>query len=628
MWSPNSNDTQINIKDEDVFDQIIYYLVVIFMAQSATTSISHEVSPYDLYILFLSVVISIIVIFMLSLIAGRILLRKDELSRGLLEYRFQKLLHFIAIILIGIIVYPVHFKNIIVSFTDSELVFPSTLPVLILFWVYQIIIWRWASSPSFIDELTGSWKEKWKMPFYHWRQYVPILLPWFIIIALHDLLIYLAIPGITEFLFSWKGGVLLFLIFIILVLLFLPALLIRAWRAKPFSDMELRRKIEIFCVSMGFRPKDILLWPLLGGRGLSAGVIGILPGFRYLLFTPALLDVLNKDEILAVTAHEIGHVRHRHLLLYLTFFLIFFFLIKTMIDIWPYIILKMPFIPSLIESRAFTDSYFLPLLVSLPIIIIFVVYFRYLFGYFIRNFEREADLFSLKVIGNPYPIIGALEKIAIHSGQPRNLPSWHHFSIEERINFLKMASQESSILQGFQKKIKKRLFSFYLLFTILIGGAWYYHRDLSWNEAINNYIQKELSEKVVKGNPDISALLDLALLYHQEGRCEEAADLYKMVIERDPKNVTALNNLAWLYVTGDDERLKNPSLALRYAIRAAKIDPTPVVLDTLAVSYFANGMIKEAIEAIKLAIRQNPPHIKYYRSQLKRFEKFIKKGNT
>ena len=45
--------------------------------------------------------------------------------------------------------------------------------------------------------------------------------------------------------------------------------------------------------------------------------MGILPGLRYILLTPALIETMSREELEAVIAHEIGHVKKYHLLLYI-----------------------------------------------------------------------------------------------------------------------------------------------------------------------------------------------------------------------------------------------------------------------------------------------------------------------
>ena len=44
--------------------------------------------------------------------------------------------------------------------------------------------------------------------------------------------------------------------------------------------------------------------------------MGIVPGLRYILLTPALIETMSIAEIEAIMAHEIGHVKKFHLLLY------------------------------------------------------------------------------------------------------------------------------------------------------------------------------------------------------------------------------------------------------------------------------------------------------------------------
>ena len=53
---------------------------------------------------------------------------------------------------------------------------------------------------------------------------------------------------------------------------------------------------------------------------LNACVTGVLPGFRYVLLTDALVETMTPVEVAAVFGHEIGHIAHRHLLYFGFFF--------------------------------------------------------------------------------------------------------------------------------------------------------------------------------------------------------------------------------------------------------------------------------------------------------------------
>jgi tetratricopeptide (TPR) repeat protein len=80
-----------------------------------------------------------------------------------------------------------------------------------------------------------------------------------------------------------------------------------------------------------------------------------------------------------------------------------------------------------------------------------------------------------------------------------------------------------------------------------------------------------------------------------------------------------LNNLAWLYATCEDESLRNPQRALLLAQKAAELEQSSHIYDTLAESYFVNGMHREAIEAGEQALKLAKGNRSYYKEQLKKF---------
>ena len=55
------------------------------------------------------------------------------------------------------------------------------------------------------------------------------------------------------------------------------------------------------------------------GGMANAMVVGVLPWLRYVVFTDRLLEEFTADEVEAVFGHEVGHVKHRHMLYYLAF---------------------------------------------------------------------------------------------------------------------------------------------------------------------------------------------------------------------------------------------------------------------------------------------------------------------
>jgi tetratricopeptide (TPR) repeat protein len=242
-----------------------------------------------------------------------------------------------------------------------------------------------------------------------------------------------------------------------------------------------------------------------------------------------------------------------------------------------------------------------------PLALGLILYFRFLFGYFMRNFERQADLFALQVLGSPLPLIQSLEKIGFYSGQSRDLPNWHHFSIGQRIAFLEQSSLNPRIGRRHQKKVLASVGLFFFLLTAL--GLYGLYDQTLLNpgpggdpQALESWLGHTLRERP----DDPRVLMALALLYHEQKRPTLARETYEKILRKDPHHVLALNNLAWLLVTAKDPSLYQPQRALLLARKAAELRPEPMILDTLAEAYLANGHPEQALEMIRQALARRP----------------------
>jgi len=78
----------------------------------------------------------------------------------------------------------------------------------------------------------------------------------------------------------------------------------------------------------------------------------------------------------------------------------------------------------------------------------------------------------------------------------------------------------------------------------------------------------------------------------------KAVDYYQQAITRDAKYALAYNELAWVYVTSEDAKRRNPLRALEYATRAVELSEgkDSAFLDTLAHAYFQSGDINKSVE--------------------------------
>ncbi len=111
-------------------------------------------------------------------------------------------------------------------------------------------------------------------------------------------------------------------------------------------------------------------------------------------------------------------------------------------------------------------------------------------------------------------------------------------------------------------------------------------------------------------NPgDSAANLFLASLHQQGAENSQAIQRYNKVLESNPDNVVALNNLAWAHLESDPER------ALDYARRANKLAPeSPEVMDTLGWVLFTQENVEEGLAYLGPARERGPqiPSIRFH----------------
>jgi len=352
---------------------------------------------------------------------------------------------------------------------------------------------------------------------------------------------------------------------------------------------------------------------------MTAGVMGLLPRFRYILVTDSLLDFLSEEELKAVMAHEMGHIKYRHLLFYVFFLLGYMAISFGLFDVFFYVMATQPGLFGLLSSQKEFQAGIFYWLLSLPIILSIILYFRYVMGFFMRNFERQADLYSVKLMGNAEPTIMSLEKIARASGQSRHHPSWHHFSIAERVEFLWRSGQDPQLI----KRHSRRLALFLILFFVLITSLGYTLNFAPLKIKLEHTaLTNLLNEQLVKSPDNIEIYRVLADMYHRRENLAKAQWAYENILRLNPDDGLALNNLAWMLATAKDPTLLDYPRALTLAERAVGIERSPTFLDTLAEAYYVNGLYDQALQTIKEALENaSGENREYLASQLKKFRK-------
>jgi Zn-dependent protease with chaperone function len=454
---------------------------------------------------------------------------------------------------------------------------------------------------------------------------VPVLLPWFLLSVVADLIHALPFAAPGRLLDSTTGQVLYFLFFLLLVAVVGPAMIQKFWRCKPLEAGYHRSRIEALCRKAGMQYAEILYWPIFGGRMITAGVMGLVKRFRYLLVTRALLRMLAPEEIDAVVAHEIGHVKRRHLLFYLFFFTGYLLLSFATFDLIVYTLLYSRPLYGLITSLGLNQATVTSVIFSLVMIALFLFYFRFIFGFFMRNFERQADCFVYSLFNSAAPLISTLQKIAQTSGQPPEKPNWHHFSISQRIDYLKRCEADKSWIARQDRKIRKSIWV-YLAGILLVGAVGYHLNFGETGRRLNAHFMENIILGELEKTPENPALYSmLGDLYYAAKKYPETIQAYTAALRLNPEDAQVLNNLAWLYATCEDSALRDPDRALALAQAAVRLDPTAHVLDTLAESYFLTGRLEEAVTAAARALALASSNRSYYEDQLRKFRRGLQK---
>jgi Zn-dependent protease with chaperone function len=497
----------------------------------------------------------------------------------------------------------------------------NTLFGLALFFLLQIIAWS-ESHRCFSDRILliqpRSAYLRGRLRFA-----LGLIAPWIVILLLSDLAGWWLPETARKTLTGPVGEISVFLVFLLVLTILAPPLLVWLWRCRPLPAAPLREAIAALCRRERIGYREIMLWTPFEGRMATAAVIGAFPFSRYLLLTPDLLRLLDPEEVIAVMSHELGHVRYRHLYYFLFFFLCFFafnFLYYDLGQAW--LLTTTPAL-KLLESPGATPEIFLSLLEIVPLLLLYLIFFRFVFGFFLRNFERQADLAALEIPGLGRHLVAAFEKLGWLLGRAGEKPNWHHYNIPQRIAFLKAALADPEVARAHHRRLRRALLAFLAIFFLLLGPGIYWQQSGLTEKLHCRYLTRRL-ERLIKREPRRAELyLALGSLQTECGNEIKAVANLEQALRLMPDNPEALNNLAWLLLTCRNNRLRDYPRALSLARRAAELKPEAYILDTLAEARWRNGDAAAAAALEEEILEKIPAdgRTDYYRRQLQKFRR-------
>ncbi len=128
-------------------------------------------------------------------------------------------------------------------------------------------------------------------------------------------------------------------------------------------------------------------------------------------------------------------------------------------------------------------------------------------------------------------------------------------------------------------------------------------------EAKTEDARKKLEGILSAHNDNTTASLWLGNLDVSQGNKDAAIQQFKQVLESDPSNAQALNNLAYLFA----ESGKQPDEALKYAQKAVELAPDdPNFSDTLGWIFYEKGLYSSAIQYLERAVSKKGTAVSRY----------------
>ena len=260
------------------------------------------------------------------------------------------------------------------------------------------------------------------------------------------------------------------------VFIFSPIVLIRIWKTSPLPASNLRIYLEEMCCSAGVKYRQILQWHS-GGTIANAAVIGMLKQLRYLLITDKLIDTMHPREIEAVFAHEIAHIKNRHLLHLgiLSFVIVITCAILSTLGTW--LIYQNHSAANFLRDINVSDSIFAAVT---TVLFVLILWYK-IVGAVSRLFERQADVFGAWMIGfdqlkvnynsneitreGAYTFADALIKLCDLNNHSVSRKNWRHGSIFDRTEYIHSLAdnmQGKAIVDRKVKMVKIAIWIFFI----------------------------------------------------------------------------------------------------------------------------------------------------------------------
>jgi Zn-dependent protease with chaperone function len=298
----------------------------------------------------------------------------------------------------------------------------------------------------------------WSRPQYVLSQYryqiALILLPLLAVIAWQEtvemMVLHDVVSGAAEPWWTIAGCAAIFLV--------APLIIRVAWDTIPLPEGEIRAHLLGMCNAYRVRINELLLWRTYGGM-INAAVMGFVGPLRFILVTDGLLQQLPRPHVEAVMAHELAHVRKRHMV----WLLVSAVSLMGVVEVLGVVFLAMngvgvseiegAFAVTGPDSGIMLAGFGFPALTETDALLLLTLAcaaaaWALGFGWVSRRIERQADSFAVEHLArerggdtiawsDALTMIDALQRVADLNHVRAEKHSWRHGSIRWRQDYLR-----------------------------------------------------------------------------------------------------------------------------------------------------------------------------------------------
>ncbi len=242
----------------------------------------------------------------------------------------------------------------------------------------------------------------------------------------------------------WMLFAIILFFFSVILAIVLPVFILPLfYKVTPIEDEELKEDIKKIASKSGFKITNVYKFDMSKNTKRANAALTGLGKSKRIILGDTLLESCTKSEIVSIVAHELGHYKHKHIILNIIMGTLSSFLTLFIISVLYKNSLKWFGFENLTDIAAF------PLL-ALWGTLIGLIQTPFM-NYLSRKFEYQADSYVLEILKESSSFISALKKLSkqnLSDDNPNPFVEWYFYSHPsniKRINAIKYCEEKLKI---------------------------------------------------------------------------------------------------------------------------------------------------------------------------------------